>query len=53
MSENSLPVIQIPRDEMLKRVAYFKDLRGHDGGLPDSNVEGSFRTLINLSLIHI
>ena len=26
------------RDEMLKRVARLKDLKGSDGGLPDSDV---------------
>ena len=25
------------RDEMMKRVARFKDLKGSDGGLPDSD----------------
>jgi quercetin dioxygenase-like cupin family protein len=36
------------RDEMLKRVARFKDLRGSDGGLPDSDVPESRRTLYNV-----
>ena len=48
MSDQNLPVVKFSRDEMLKRVAYFKNLRGHDGGLPDSNVEGSYRTLMNV-----
>jgi hypothetical protein len=36
------------RDEMKKRVARFKDLRGSDGGLPDSNMPGCERTLFNV-----
>jgi hypothetical protein len=34
------------RDEMMKRVARFKDLKGSDGGLPDSDVPECHRTLI-------
>jgi hypothetical protein len=26
------------RDEMMKRVAFFRDLKGSKGGLPDSNL---------------
>ncbi len=33
------------RDEMMKRVARFKDLKGSDGGLPDSDVPECRRTL--------
>lgn len=36
------------RDEMLKRVARFKDLRGSDGGLPDSPLPECHRTLYNV-----
>jgi len=36
------------RDEMLKRVARFKELRGSDGGLPDSDVPECRRTLYNV-----
>jgi len=36
------------REEMLKRVARFKDLRGSDGGLPDSDVPECHRTLYNV-----
>ena len=36
------------RDEMLKRVARFKDLKGSDGGLPDSDVPECRRTLYNV-----
>ena len=30
-----LPRLYLTRDEMMKRVARFKDLKGFDGGLPD------------------
>jgi hypothetical protein len=33
------------RDEMMKRVARFKDLKGSDGGLPDSKLPECERTL--------
>jgi hypothetical protein len=33
------------RDELMKRVARFKDLKGSDGGLPDSDVPECRRTL--------
>src|ERR671931_5948 len=36
------------RAEMEKRIARFKDLRGSDGGLPDSNMPGCERTLFNV-----
>jgi len=36
------------RDEMLKRVARFKDLRGSDGSLQDSDVPECRRTPYNL-----
>jgi len=36
------------RDEMLKRVARFKHLKGSDGGLPDSDVPECRRTLYNV-----
>jgi len=32
----ALPEIRVTREEMRKRVAYFKDLKGFDGGLPDN-----------------
>jgi len=43
-----LPSKRISRDDMLKRVAYFKDLKGSDGGLPDSKMKGCIRTLYNV-----
>ena len=36
------------RDEMMKRVAFFKDLQGSRGGLPDSYIPGCERELINV-----
>src|ERR671930_1746631 len=38
----------LSRQEMMKRVAFFKDLRGFDGGLPDSRMAGCIRTLYNV-----
>ena len=38
----------LSRDEMMKRVARFKDLKGFDGGLPDSKMKGCIRTLFNV-----
>ena len=32
----SLPRSGLRREDMLKRVARFKDLKGYNGGLPDS-----------------
>jgi quercetin dioxygenase-like cupin family protein len=44
----TLPIRGISRAEMMKRVAYFKDLKGSDGGLPDSRMPGSIRKLYNV-----
>ncbi len=43
-----LPRKYLARAEMMKRVARFKDLKGFDGGLPDSKMPGSIRTLFNV-----
>jgi quercetin dioxygenase-like cupin family protein len=43
-----LPRTGVSRAEMLKRVAFFKDLKGSDGGLPDSKMKGCIRTLYNV-----
>jgi mannose-6-phosphate isomerase-like protein (cupin superfamily) len=40
--------LYLTREEMLKRVARFKDLKGSDGGLPDSKMPGCERTLFNV-----
>lgn len=42
-----LTEIRVTREEMRKRVAYFKDLQGFDGGLIDSHYPGSERLLYN------
>jgi len=44
----TLPKFGISRAEMLKRVARFKDLKGSDGGLPDSKAPQCERTLYNV-----
>src|SRR3954464_1792233 len=43
-----LPRTGVSRADMLKRVAFFKDLKGSDGGLPDSEMKGCIRTLYNV-----
>ena len=44
----TLPRSGLSRAAMLKRVAFFKDLKGFDGGLPDSQMKGCIRTLYNV-----
>lgn len=44
----SLPTRRVTREEMQKRVARFKELRGFNGGLPDSHYPGAERTLYNV-----
>jgi mannose-6-phosphate isomerase-like protein (cupin superfamily) len=44
----TLPRAGLPRAQMMKRVALFKDLKGFDGGLPDSKMTGCIRTLYNV-----
>ena len=43
-----LPRRYLTRAEMEKRIARFKDLKGSDGGLPDSKMPGCERTLFNV-----
>jgi hypothetical protein len=44
-----LPDVKVwTRDEMLKRVAFFKDLKGSKRGLPDSELPECERELINV-----
>lgn len=43
-----LPRRGLPRTEMMKRVAFFQELKGSDGGLPDSKMQGCIRTLYNV-----
>jgi hypothetical protein len=44
----TLPKFGISRADMMKRVARFKDLKGSDGGLPDSKMPRCERTLYNV-----
>jgi mannose-6-phosphate isomerase-like protein (cupin superfamily) len=44
----TLPRSGLARTDMMKRVALFKDLKGSDGGLPDSKMKGCIRTLYNV-----
>ena len=44
----TLPRRGISRREMMKRVARFKELKGSDGGLPDSRMPGCERILYNV-----
>jgi mannose-6-phosphate isomerase-like protein (cupin superfamily) len=44
----TLPRSGLARAQMMKRVALFKDLKGSDGGLPDSKMKGCVRTLYNV-----
>jgi mannose-6-phosphate isomerase-like protein (cupin superfamily) len=48
MGDDWRNVRDISREEMMKRVAYFKNLRGSTGGLPDSDIPGCARELINV-----
>jgi hypothetical protein len=43
-----MPRFGISRADMLKRVARFEDLKGSDGGLPDSKAPRCERTLYNV-----
>ena len=43
-----LPRIYVTKADMMKRIARFKDLKGSDGGLPDSKMPGCERTLFNV-----
>jgi hypothetical protein len=43
-----LPRRYFSREDMQKRIARFKDLKGSDGGLPDSKMPGCERTLFNV-----
>ena len=44
----TLPRFGLRREDMLKRVARFKNLKGYDGGLPDSDYASAVRTLYNV-----
>lgn len=44
----ALKTIRVDREEMRKRVALFSELKGFDGGLPDSDHPDCKRTLYNV-----
>jgi hypothetical protein len=44
----TLPRQGLRREDMLKRVARFRDLNGYNGGLPDSDFHSAVRTLYNV-----
>jgi hypothetical protein len=44
----TLPKFGVSHADMMKRVARFKDLKGSDGGLPDSRAPHCERTLYNV-----
>jgi mannose-6-phosphate isomerase-like protein (cupin superfamily) len=44
----TLPRIEVTREQMLKRVARFSDLKGSDGGFPDSYHPDYMRTLYSV-----
>ena len=46
--EEQLPRRRVSKDEMMQRVARFKDLKGFDGGLPDSYMPSALRVLYNV-----
>lgn len=46
--EEQLPRKRVSKDAMMKRVARFKDLKGFDGGLPDSYMPSAMRILYNV-----
>ena len=46
--QETLPRRGVARAEMLRRVARFAELKGSDGGLPDSKAPASERTLYNV-----
>lgn len=46
--QSKIPTIRVTREEMRKRVALFNELKGHDGGLPDSRHPTATRKLYNV-----
>ena len=46
--DEQIPRRYVSKTEMLKRVARFSDLKGFDGGLPDSYMPGAERILYNV-----
>ena len=46
--QEQIPRVYLSREQMQQRVARFKDLKGFDGGLPDSYMPASMRILYNV-----
>ncbi len=46
--QEQIPRRSVTKEDMLKRVARFRDLKGFDGGLPDSYMPGAERILYNV-----
>lgn len=46
--EQKIPTIRVTREQMRQRVALFSEIRGHDGGLPDSRHPSALRKLYNI-----
>lgn len=46
--QSKIPTIRVTREEMRKRVAYFNEVKGFDGGLPDSRHPSAIRKLYNV-----
>jgi hypothetical protein len=44
----ALPKARVDREQMMRRVVRFSDLRGYDGGLPDSRYPGCERVIYNV-----
>ena len=44
----NIPTVRVTREDMLKRVALFREMKGHDGGLPDSKYPSAERKLYNV-----
>jgi mannose-6-phosphate isomerase-like protein (cupin superfamily) len=46
--QTKIPTIRVTREEMRKRVALFSEVKGFDGGLPDSRHPSALRKLYNI-----
>ena len=46
--QEQIPRVFLSREQMMNRVARFKDLKGFDGGLPDSYMPDAVRILYNV-----
>ena len=46
--QEQIPRVYLRREQMMQRVARFTDLKGFDGGLPDSHMPAAMRILYNV-----